>query len=262
MAGVKQVREVLSVIADLASIGSALAIGFLALALTTFNAANRPGAQQRAPQASSAQRPSVLVPVDGIDTTMNPTAIRPSSARVAIVEFGDFECPFCGRYAREVYPKLKREYIDTGRVAYAFRHFPLKSIHPFAMTAAQAAECSAEQGRYWQMHQRLFAEPGRLSQAVVRAQVAAVGLDHARFDACLSKAPAAQIGADQTEGLRLGIRTVPTFLVGRLLPTGSIDVRWRLSGAGADGAIRSAIDQLLAIPDAQDRESRTKARRE
>jgi protein-disulfide isomerase len=79
-----------------------------------------------------------------------------SSAPVTIVEYSDFQCPYCARYSTETYPEIKAQYIDTGKVRYMFRHFPL-SFHSEAELAAQAAECAGEQGKFWEMHDTLFA---------------------------------------------------------------------------------------------------------
>ena len=79
-----------------------------------------------------------------------------TNAKVAIVEFSDFECPFCKQFFNETFSQIKREYIDTGKVAFYFRHYPLTSIHPNAQIAAEATECANEQGKFWQFHDMLF----------------------------------------------------------------------------------------------------------
>jgi protein-disulfide isomerase len=91
-----------------------------------------------------------------VDTSGSP-AQGPSDAKVTMVEFVDFECPFCGRYARDTLPQVRREYGD--RIRYVSRQFPL-DIHPDAAGAARAAVCANEQGHYWQLHDLLFAHPG------------------------------------------------------------------------------------------------------
>jgi protein-disulfide isomerase len=79
-------------------------------------------------------------------------------ARVTVVEFSDYQCPFCGRHARETLPKIDETYIKTGKVKYVFRDFPLERIHPNAVKAAEAARCAGESGKYWEMHNRLFGD--------------------------------------------------------------------------------------------------------
>src|SRR6266581_5372793 len=80
-----------------------------------------------------------------------------SSAAVAIVEYADFECPYCGQYEHEVYPQISKDYVQTGKVKYFFRDLPLP-MHPRAMGAARAAHSAGEQGKYWEMHDSLFAK--------------------------------------------------------------------------------------------------------
>lgn len=75
---------------------------------------------------------------------------------VTVVEFSDFQCPFCEQFFSNTWPQLKKEYIDTGKITFAYRHFPLTSIHPNAMPAAIAAECANEQGKFWEYHDLLF----------------------------------------------------------------------------------------------------------
>lgn len=77
-------------------------------------------------------------------------------AAVTVIEFSDFQCPFCDQFVKNTYPQLKKEYIDTGKIAFAYRHFPLTSIHPNATPAAIASECANEQGKFWEYHDTLF----------------------------------------------------------------------------------------------------------
>jgi hypothetical protein len=99
---------------------------------------------------SDPARTRIPVPVDPIE--IEGAATKGSSgAKIAIVEFSDFECPFCGAFSREILPTLDRDYIRPGKVKLIFRHLPLQ-IHPFAVRAAQAAECAEQQGRFWPLH--------------------------------------------------------------------------------------------------------------
>src|SRR3989344_1757621 len=77
-------------------------------------------------------------------------------AKVTVVEFSDFQCPFCKRFFDDTYSKLKKDYIDTGKIAFGFRHYPLSSIHPNAQKAGEATECANEQGKFWEYHDLLF----------------------------------------------------------------------------------------------------------
>lgn len=135
----------------------------------------------------------------------------PDDAEVTMVEFVDFECPFCGNYARDTFPRVMSEYGD--RVRYVSRHFPLDS-HPHAADAAAAAECAHAQGRYWQLHERLFANQEQLGKRGLAAQARRAGLDMQRYSACLD-APTTlgRIQTDVDDGRRYGVTGTPTFFV-------------------------------------------------
>jgi protein-disulfide isomerase len=83
-------------------------------------------------------------------------ALGKDSAKVTIVEFSDFQCPFCERFYTDTLPQLKKNYIDTGKVRLTFRDFPIESLHPNSPTAHEAAECAGEQGKFWEFHNKLF----------------------------------------------------------------------------------------------------------
>src|SRR5689334_12321708 len=102
--------------------------------------------------------PEIPLPVGGEPFKGSP------AARVAIVEYSDFQCPYCGEYAREIFPRLDSNYIKSGKVRYYFRDLPLAS-HTFALGAAQAARCAGEQGKFWEMHDHLFANQTALAPA-------------------------------------------------------------------------------------------------
>ena len=93
----------------------------------------------------------------------------PKDAKVVLVEFSDFQCPFCARFSRDTIPQVQTDYVDTGKIKYVFADFPLETIHPYAFKAAEAAGCAGEQGEFWKMHDHLFAnqkalKPEDLSQ--------------------------------------------------------------------------------------------------
>ena len=104
-----------------------------------------------------------LVNVDGA------TFYGKSDAKVTIVEFSDYQCPFCARYAHETFPQIDREYIQTGRVKYVFRDFPIESIHPQAFKAHEAVYCAGEQGKRREMHEQVFSNQRAISSANLTA---------------------------------------------------------------------------------------------
>lgn len=105
------------------------------------------------------------------------------NARVAIIEFSDFECPFCQKFSREVLPEIRRKYVATGEVLLAFRQFPLAN-HVRARPAAAASVCADRQQKFREMHDALFAAPGLSDPDLLRA-AASIGLDQSRFSSCL-----------------------------------------------------------------------------
>jgi len=140
---------------------------------------------------------------------------------VTVIEYGDFECPVCGRFAEETYPTVRAEYVDTGRVRWVFRHFPLTSIHPRAEPAARAAECAAAQFRFFEYHDELFAGQPALSDDDLRRYADELDLNLTVFDNCLtSGATAAAVRADRESAIALGASGTPTFFIGGQRITG------------------------------------------
>jgi protein-disulfide isomerase len=170
------------------------------------------------------------------------------TARVAVIEFSDYECPFCARHALNTLPELAKEYIDTGKIRYVFRNLPLESIHPNAMRAAAAAECAGEQGKYWQLHDRMFANQRALDATSLLNHGKAEGLDVTRFQQCLgSEKYTAKIRADQTESGRVGATSTPSFFVAVLTPGDSKARAVRMiRGAHPYPTFKAAIDSVLA----------------
>jgi protein-disulfide isomerase len=142
---------------------------------------------------------------------------------------------------------LDREYIQTGKVKYVILDLPLASIHPLAMKAAEATHCAGEQGKYWEMHDALFANQRQLARPDLSKHAQALGLDVAAFDQCLDKGTsAARIRKDMAEAQRLQITGTPTFIVGLTSPDSSQITGLRISGAQPYQAFKDAIERLLS----------------
>jgi protein-disulfide isomerase len=148
-------------------------------------------------------------------------------AKVTIIEFADYQCPFCRGFWKNTFPRLKKEYIDTGKVNFVFRDFP-QNGHPEAIPAAMAAECAEDQGRYWEYHDKVFREQDRRGQPdeVVRFRVADlkrwatdIGLDATRFNECLDSGRyEAEVKRDYDDAAGVGMKGTPVFFVnGRAL---------------------------------------------
>ena len=146
---------------------------------------------------------------DPVDGTLN--------APVAIIEYSDFECPFCRQFATKVLPDLRRTFLQTGRAQLVFRHFPLSTIHKQAQAAAVLALCADAQARFWPVHDRLF-ELTVLSQDAFVAVAKASALDLGALDLCTRfGSPADQsVTADVLKAANLGVFATPTFFVGRV----------------------------------------------
>ena len=161
-------------------------------------------------------------------------ALGAASAPVTIVEFSDFQCPFCQRVA----PTLKRVKDTYGdKVRIVWKDFPLTSIHPEAFKAAEAGNCAREQGKFWEYHDRLFANQQALQPDALKAHAAAVGLDAAKFNACLDTAKYSDRVQEHIGlGTRLGINSTPAmFINGR-----------PVTGAQPYEVFASIIDEELA----------------
>ncbi len=137
-----------------------------------------------------------------------------ADAPVTVFEYGDFQCPFCGAWARSEFLTFELNYIDTGKVRYVFRHFPLRSIHPRAESAARASECADDQGSFFPYHDAIYADQNDLSDANLGDHADALGLDRTQFDACFpGTTKANRVQRDVNSGMALGVTATPTFFV-------------------------------------------------
>ena len=165
-------------------------------------------------------------------------------ATVAVIEYSDFQCPFCGRFARDVWPMVESSYVRTGKVRFAFRYFPLNQIHPRAERAAEAAECAARQGKFWLMHNVLFRSQDQLDDADLVRDAEGLSLDKAKFNACLAGPAAATVAQDLQSG-QPWVRGTPSFLLGPLEADGRVRITARLSGLQSLATFQQALEPLL-----------------
>lgn len=168
--------------------------------------------------ASGASAP-VVGPVTGLArrTEGDPTAIGAVNAPVVMVAYSDFQCPFCGKFARDTEPALIREFVDTGVLRIEWRDFPY--LGPESTTSALAGRAAAAQGKFWQFHDVLYAKErkvnsGELTDAAVTTVAADLGLDVARFRADMaSQAVRDAVQADFQQGQRVGVSGTPAFII-------------------------------------------------
>jgi len=159
------------------------------------------------------------------------------NAPVTIIEFSEFQCPFCKKYIDETYFQIIKNYVDTGKVRYVFRDFPL-SFHEFARPAAMAAECAHEQGKFWEYHDLLFTNQAELSEANFKKWATELKLNTVQFNTCLdTEKYSDEVAADQAEGQSYGVSGTPAFFI-----NGQI-----ISGAQPYSVFQQAIEQALDL---------------
>ncbi|MDE2089846.1 MAG: DsbA family protein [Gammaproteobacteria bacterium] len=178
-----------------------------------------------APQKPAPYRHAVNGPDD--------LARGPANAPVTIVEFSDFQCPFCKR-AEQTLRELEHQY--QGKLRVVYRYFPLLPIHPDSVKAAEAAQCAAEQGKFWPYHDILFAKQNALGSPDLKKYAQGLKLNMQRFDTCLdTDATVSRVAGDVAEGNRLGVSGTPTFFINGI----------RLSGAQPIARFKKLIDGAL-----------------
>lgn len=182
-------------------------------------------------------------PVTAIQLGADP-ALGDRNAKVAVVEFSDYQCPYCRAFQQQTMPGLKAQYIDTGKVQFIYRDFPL-DFHPQARSAAIAAHCAGEQQAYWEMHDGLFANQKQLGTKLYTDLAAQLHLDAKRFKACLNDGKFKERLSDETKyGLQIGIEGTPAFFVGRIEGDKLVDIK-SLVGAQPTDAFAKIIDSYL-----------------
>jgi protein-disulfide isomerase len=198
-------------------------------------------ADQVAQQVAVQPQPAVPQPqptaapsrIDDVKTDGDPQ-LGPDDAKVTIVEFSDFQCPYCKRFRDTTFDALIEKYGDNIRIVY--RDYPLP-FHPQAQIAAEAAECANEQDKYWEMHDVIYANQETLSDDVYSGFAEQLGLDIQKFDECLSNNKYAdEIAADQKDGEAYGVSGTPTFFING----------WILVGAQPTSEFEKLIDQEMS----------------
>ena len=197
-------------------------------------------ATQRKPAPASTRTPERGAPasVAAADGFRGFT-VGSDSAAVEVVEYSDFECPFCASFATVQMPVIREQLIAKGKVRWRYRDFPLPT-HAYSRYAALAGHCAGEQGKFWEMHDQLFfrhdwAQTGKNPRSLFRDFAKGIGLDLDRYDACMdSQRYAGRIQASVEEGDRLGVNGTPTFFVNRR----------RFEGHPTSDAFTALVDSL------------------
>lgn len=182
--------------------------------------------------------PKEAISVQGLSLKGNPLA------RVAIVEYSDFECPFCGKFVKEVLPQIEEKYIATGRVAFAFKHFPIEGKHPMAVRAAQLSECAGRQGQFWAAHDGIFALKSPLTAEALDTTATKMPLNQTTLADCQAAGSLEVVKAHAQEARKLGIRSTPSFLIG-LLSNNQVKVTASIVGAQGFSSFQKTLDALM-----------------
>ena len=191
-----------------------------------------------APAAVAQATPTPPIRVDNVSVDDDPSW-GPADAKVTVVEFSDFQCPYCSRFYSQTYSQIKQQY--EGKIRFVFRDFPLSSIHPWAEKAAEAAGCANDQGKFWEYHDAIFQNQATITQnyqtAAASGDEAAglavtvdgfkstatdLGLDATAFGQCLDSGTRAQeVQKDYQDGITYGVTGTPAFFVEGLLVVGA-----------------------------------------
>ncbi len=174
------------------------------------------------------------------------------NAPLTLIEFSDYECPFCKRYFTETFPQIKKDYVDTGKLKIVYRDYPLPFHNPLATTEAIAANCSREQGgdaAYFKYHDEVFQRTKSNGQGLVKDDLykiaADLKLNAGNFKSCLdSEKYKDEIAKDTADGSAAGVSGTPTVFIGKSAADGTITAT-KVVGAQPYTAFKSAIDQLL-----------------
>ena len=209
--------------------------------------------QQRppAPAAQAPQPPRVAAePVDMVLSIVGAPAKGAAEAKVAVIEFTDYQCPFCARHAGATLAAIENDYVQSGKVRYVLRDFPIASIHPQAAKAHQAAYCAGDQGKYWDMHRQLFANQRKLGALDLLGYAQGLGLEAKAFESCMDGGKyAGAVEKAFADGEKGGVTGTPTFFLGLIDPaTGTVKVTRRIRGAHPYVVFKEAIESLLRPP--------------
>lgn len=169
------------------------------------------------------------------------------NAKLTLIEFSDYQCPFCGRHVSQTFPQLEADYIKTGKVKYVFYDFPL-DFHKNAFKAAEAADCAGEQGKFWEMHDKLFENQKALEESDLTNYAKSIGLNMSKFQKCLDSGKyASQIKKEIELGQKSGVTGTPSFFIGVTNPKDpNVKAVKVIKGAQPYNNFKDAIDTTLS----------------
>jgi protein-disulfide isomerase len=196
-------------------------------------------------EALTPRRPSGWDKIENMSLTPEDSPQRGAlDAPLVLFEFSDYQCPYCRRHYLDTFPEIERDFIAVGKLRYVIGEFPIPRLHPLAPKAAEAARCAGEQGKFWEMHARLFTYQQQLEPWSAHAQ--ALGLDSARFQSCLDTGKyAAEVQRNAAQAQSAGIHSTPTFLLG-IVEGQQVRIVSRLRGAAPYRYFKAEIEATLA----------------
>ncbi len=172
-----------------------------------------------------------------------------ADAPVTLIEFSDYQCPFCRRHSYEVAPRIVEDFVSTGKLKYVMREYPIANLHPQAAKASEGALCAGDQGKYWEMHDLIIANPRRVGPRRLKAHARSLGLDAADFGNCLDGGQhAGTVSAGIAAGEAAGVPGTPGFFVGLTDPRDNdrITSLTFIRGAQDYGVFKRAIEAALS----------------
>jgi protein-disulfide isomerase len=199
-----------------------------------------------APQPGAAS-PAAPVPDKVSVAIRDSNALGRDDAPLTLIEFADFQCPFCRRFHTDTFDEIKKNFVDTGKLRYVSRDLPL-SMHDHAPEAASAARCAGEQHQFWQLRHLLILNQEKLGRGDLLGYAQQLDLDLPAFTACLDqKRYEALVKQDQADADEIGVGGTPTFIIGRTLQTGRFQ-GVKIVGAQSYSVFEARIRELLAEP--------------
>jgi protein-disulfide isomerase len=187
-------------------------VGYIAWGRGSSNNNTQPAAAAAPTQQQEARRYDI--PTDGF------YSIGPKDAAITLVEFSDYQCPFCQKWHAQVYKQLMAAY--PGKIRLVYRNLPLTQIHPQAMNAAEAAMCAGDQNAYWQFHEKLFENSAALNDDLYARLASDLGLNVTTFESCMADHKHKDsIESDMQFAINLGVQSTPTFFINGLAVVGA-----------------------------------------
>lgn len=167
---------------------------------------------------------------------------------LTLIEYSDYECPFCIRHFTQTMPEIESKWIQTGKLRYVFRDFPIDSLHPAAIRGHEATRCANEQGKFWELHTKMFSPPGSHVPEQIEARAAEAGLAMAPFQNCVTSGKFnADIQKSVQSAVELGANGTPAFFVGLRNPdTEDVRIITAVSGAQPFEAFEKAFAAVTA----------------